>query len=227
MRWTFLLLFTLFGCRPLPALTETSAESAEDKSVALVHYVDADGEDVPHLLATEMKPYCTGVWVGQNQILTAAHCVAGLAKPEGTDPTGRPLKYSRKDEVVLRLSHDAFVEKFDDKHDLALVRTGLSGLHEIAHLELGEIHDGDEVHIVGQTLGLWFSYCHGFIASTREAEDDSPKVFQISAPVWFGNSGGGAFDADGRLVGIASYIRRNGPELAFFVHRDVIKEFLK
>jgi S1-C subfamily serine protease len=54
----------------------------------------------------------------------------------------------------------------------------------------------------------------------------SEKIIQISAPVWLGNSGGGAFDEDGRLIGICSWISKNGPQLTFFVHRDAINKFI-
>jgi S1-C subfamily serine protease len=48
---------------------------------------------------------------------------------------------------------------------------------------------------------------------------------QVSAPIWYGNSGGGAFDAEGSLVGIASF-KALAPNVAFYVHLETIREFL-
>jgi S1-C subfamily serine protease len=48
---------------------------------------------------------------------------------------------------------------------------------------------------------------------------------QVSAPVWFGNSGGGAFNDEGEIVGIASFIMK-GPSLGFFIPVDSIRPFL-
>jgi S1-C subfamily serine protease len=53
------------------------------------------------------------------------------------------------------------------------------------------------------------------------------KVVQISAPIWIGNSGGGAFNSDGHLIGLSSWITLRAPSVAFFIHRDEIKNFLK
>ena len=53
------------------------------------------------------------------------------------------------------------------------------------------------------------------------------KTLQISSPAWRGNSGGGAFDADGKLIGISSWVSARGPMLGFFIHRDEIEKFLK
>jgi S1-C subfamily serine protease len=43
--------------------------------------------------------------------------------------------------------------------------------------------------------------------------------------MYFGNSGGGAFNDYGELVGIADWIKR-APEMGFFVHLDTIRSFL-
>jgi S1-C subfamily serine protease len=87
------------------------------------------------------------------------------------------------------------------------------------------------VHVVGHPVGFWWTYSSGYVSNTwSDIEGPEPmrgQMLQVSAPVWNGNSGGGAFDEKGHLIGIASWISKAGPQLSFFVHRDVIIKFMK
>ena len=80
--------------------------------------------------------------------------------------------------------------------------------------------------IVGHTTGLWWTYIEGDVSSSRTHVGKFSKLLQISSPAWFGNSGGGAFNEDGKLVGISSWIYTKAPMVTFFVHGDVIRSFL-
>jgi S1-C subfamily serine protease len=53
------------------------------------------------------------------------------------------------------------------------------------------------------------------------------KLFQVSSPLFGGNSGGGVFDSTGKLIGIVSFIRKNVPNMGFIIHQDAIFGFLK
>jgi S1-C subfamily serine protease len=93
------------------------------------------------------------------------------------------------------------------------------------------IHDGDEVDVVGSTVGLPFTCFHGQVAATRVFDESPFKTLQLQvAGVNHGNSGGGAFDSHGALIGIADFMYGRGEEtmqgMAFFVHRDSIFTFL-
>ena len=51
---------------------------------------------------------------------------------------------------------------------------------------------------------------------------------QVSAPLWFGNSGGGVFDDSGDLVGIAVALAwANAQNAALCVSLGDLREFLK
>ncbi len=229
-----------------PMGKQTLAEQLEDQTVALVEEMQDDDDLTP---TTRLRTYCSGVWISDDEILTAAHCTADLGKsserlamerlfghdgmPEW-DPTGATALYASHEDLTpnneVHKSFSGVVETFDKAEDLALIKVDAKNMpkHPVAKLSTSDLRDGDDVHIVGHPKGVMWTYIRGVISSTREIpnpNDFTFKVLQVSAPVWFGNSGGGAFDADGRLIGIASFITR-APNMSFFVHRDVIKEML-
>jgi len=229
-------------CRPSAVPTANAAERAEAMSVALAS-IDEDGE---------ARADCGGVWIDQYTILTAFHCVADLGRPPVTDlleqllqglgdsvppelrtwtavwdPTGQPEPYFLKGDKVTKR---AVVAYFDRKLDLALLEDVNPPPHAVAHLGRTCLRDGEEVDVVGSPSGFAFSYSHGYISSTIDgAPGKQFKTLEIAAPIWFGNSGGGAFDANGDLAGIADYMASSGHGVApmgFFIHRDVVRDFL-
>jgi S1-C subfamily serine protease len=127
------------------------------------------------------------------------------------------------------------------EHDLALIEASGGNLpsHEVA--EVGEENPaiGEKISVVGQVRGLYWTYVEGTVAQYRTDIPERGKpvsevneigfvgpYLQVSAPVWYGNSGGGAFDMDGKLVGIASFLT-GAPHSCYFIHPDVIRGFLK
>ncbi len=232
------LAFTMFACSLVtnpPTRTPVPPEQASPEilklasdTVALVH----DG----HV-------FCSAVWIGEDTILTANHCVEGLARmlekelDEDVDPSTVAVDYIVQREVTgfdtpPMATHMALVVKRDGAVDLALLHA-LGGpkvipQHTFAHIPDKGAAVGSHLDIMGHQSGLTWSYQEGRVAAYRDMDgpvDISGLVMQVSANVWFGNSGGGAFNPDGELVGIASFIMR-GPALAFFIPVDSIQAFL-
>jgi len=200
------------GCCNRPPNAPALAPDLFEQTVALVTHTP-DG----------YRAYCSGVWVGQRYILTAAHCaedqivefltydqVAGMPERANTAP---------------RLAFVARVSKADD---LALLYTEAGPMHPIAQIASDTPQPGAPVLVVGHPSGYWYTLTQGHLAQVRtmkNPDDITQTVLHISAPVWFGNSGGPAFDEHGELIGISSFLAR-GPNLAFFVHRDTLDKFL-
>jgi hypothetical protein len=246
----------------------TVPEHLERQTSALVKWIgvvdrDEDGDpeygevDPNNDPNAELRPYCSAVWVTNDIMITAEHCVHDLGKPKEDwthsilrkfmslpeqewDPTGQSLSYSAfgdiKDEHGrhFRSSHDAIVFAVDQQLDLALVKAKPDIMnplpdHEIAVVAT-EAHVGDEVHIMGHVIGMWWTYTHGWISQFRpeskNADNKKVDAIQISAPVWFGNSGGGAFSKDGKLLGIVSWLTRSAPNVGFFVDFRTVRAFL-
>lgn len=132
--------------------------------------------------------------------------------------------------------HMSKVVGYDEKHDLALLEVVGKAVpgHKVAKLASATPEIGEDVHIVGQTVGMYWTYIKGSVSAYR-GEDyiknkgsggDLGPWMQVASPMYFGNSGGGAFNDYGELVGIADWIKR-APEMGFFVHLDTIRSFLK
>lgn len=213
-------------------ISKTSAEKLKDITIAFVH------DDIER----NYIPYCTGVWISDDLIITANHCVADEGLPDDVDAedwsaVGVILKYVVHEDTLFgmspKISSPAIVLLQDKNNDLALVRAlppQRLPKHPWATIAKGIIHDGEAVHIVGHTVGLWWSYMLGHVSANRPHIDLGKRIdvhaLQITAPVYAGNSGGGAFDENLQLIGICSSIGR-GPSVTFFVHRDSVVEFLE
>lgn len=183
-------------------------ESIEKKTVALVH---KDGD--------EISPYCSGVWVGPEEILTAFHCIEG-----GPTVLYKTLVDTVEEETVAKLID------FDEENDLALLHADPKTMKpHLVGEPVQETWDGQHVNIVGHTTGLWWTYLDGVISSTRTRDDSKKRprlILQISSPAWFGNSGGGAWDDQGFLIGISSFVTTRAPLMTFFIHHEHIKQLM-
>lgn len=176
-----------------------------------------------------IRPYCTGVWISNDEILTAGHCVQ---HEEGADPVDEKIYYVVQKEVKEVLDdpaalHLGKVVAFDEDHDLALIKANAGGLvgHEVASLA-GELPGlGEHVYSVGHPRGMYWTYAEGTISAYRN-ESDVGKVIQVNATIWFGNSGGGIFDGSGNLLGICSRLTKV-PQMNYYVHLDSVKKFVK
>lgn len=151
--------------------------------------------------------YCGGVWVGENKIITANHCIDSelMSLGEVTYVTFDGILGVGK--VVKRLLGE----------DLALLETEMSHHYVVVS---SSFRVGDRVHIVGHPIGLGWSYTVGIISAHRG------EYIQVSAPIFFGNSGGGAFNEAGELVGISSFMLR-GVGIGFFVDGESIEKIIR
>ncbi|MHA1470625.1 MAG: S1 family peptidase, partial [Candidatus Asgardarchaeia archaeon] len=91
-----------------------------------------------------------------------------------------------------------------------------------------QVNIGESIWICGNPAGLEDLLITGSIVSKES------NAFLVSAPVFFGNSGGGVFNRNTELVGIVSQIRafidfRSSLVLSFGVIIDIntIEEFLR
>lgn len=63
--------------------------------------------------------------------------------------------------------------------------------------------------------GLELTLSDGLISSLRVIPDGT--IIQTTAPISHGSSGGGLFDSNGRLIGITSFLHKNGQNLNFAI----------
>lgn len=146
-------------------------------------------------------------------VLTANHVVRNILADEpglSTDgititiyaPEGR---MQVKSDVLLRhAQHDVALLKLRSTERIAHVAK-LVNKHRVAKLDLW-----DRVYAVGCPLGNDPIPTGGFISSL-ESVVRGTKYWMINAPTYYGNSGGGIFDADSReLIAVFSKIYTHG-----------------
>lgn len=79
---------------------------------------------------------------------------------------------------------------------------------------------GDPVYALGAPQGLELSLSSGLVSGFREHKGS--EYIQTTAPISKGSSGGGLFDAQGRLVGITTMYAKDGQALNFAVPAELI-----
>lgn len=132
--------------------------------------------------------------------------------------------------------HLAHVVGWDESHDLALLRAAGHAIpgHEVAKLAAAVPGMGEHVHVCGHVKGLYWTFLEGSMAGYRgdfphKVKKDevgrSGPYMQLQVPVYYGNSGGGAFNDSGELIGIADFLM-NLPAEGFFIPVDPVRAFL-
>jgi hypothetical protein len=74
---------------------------------------------------------------------------------------------------------------------------------------------GETVFAVGAPQGLELSITNGIVSQLRVTETGQAPMIQNTAPISPGSSGGGLFDAQGRLIGLTTYMLRESQGLNF------------
>lgn len=112
-------------------------------------------------------------------------------------------------------SYEALLETGDERRDLALL--GVSGLSApVPALASGErAAIGQTVYAIGSPRGLELSLSQGIVSALRRT--DEGVLIQTTAPISPGSSGGGLFDAQGRLLGLTTAQVLNGQNLNFAI----------
>lgn len=224
------------------------AVSENESNIKIVKEIENVTVAFVTLADDELVPYCAGVWVDEDHIITANHCAESLGRKasekgeeEDYDAVGDPIVFVNRfdvegnEEISPKAGWLGVIEKADKRLDLALVKAvGKTSHHDIAKIIDENVRKGETLHIVGHTIGLPWTYTKGVVAAVRSTEGPHlgnnqilSKVIQASSLVWMGNSGGGAFDSEGHLIGVCSWVTLRAPGIAYFIHLDEIKSFLK
>lgn len=177
--------------------------------------------------------YCAGIWISAHKILTANHCVQTTLDGNVSDKVKFKLHkevndydYPFSDNKFT--PHDAEIISSDSQSDLSVLAIREDIPHSIVSINTMSVQVGQKVHILGHPGGMVYSYFEGSISHIRLFHELSRdiKIIQISGPIWKGNSGGGAFNEKGELIGLCSFIRREVPNMAFFISYEEIMNHL-
>lgn len=199
---------------------------------------------------------CSGtiISIEQRLVLTAHHCIADLAQDTDVkqiDPkTGEvktitkrkilPLTISyhkmHNYQIVSTMTYSAKVLGSDAATDVALVQIDDTDFVPRASAPFAKdsfkYKRGLKVYVVGNPLVTYFdSVTEGIISAPQRMDDfgddqDAVKLFQVSAGIVGGNSGGAVYDDDGELIGTVTASVR-GSSLGFPVPISYSKDLIK
>ncbi|TNE54962.1 MAG: trypsin-like serine protease [Bacteroidetes bacterium] len=121
----------------------------------------------------------------------------------------------------------ATVRYTDRKYDLAFL-SGPNASGTMPPIRLGldkKLRERDPVTAIGHPFGLKFSVKNGIISGAREVMNNIPYL-HIDAALNPGNSGGPLVDDEGEVVGVNTFIIRNGDNMGFslpvaFLHESL------
>jgi serine protease Do len=161
-------------------------------------------------------------------IVTNAHVVKGSRRiqVQVANSLERPEGHSVIKPMATKV--DAKIVGIDRDSDLALLKIDRTGLPFLHFGDSEELRQGQLVLAFGNPLGLANSVTMGVISSSaRQIKPEDPMIYiQTDAPINPGNSGGPLLDADGRVVGINTFIltQSGGSEgIGFAIPSNIVR----
>lgn len=139
-------------------------------------------------------------------IATNAHVVAGSTSVT-VESSGRTFT--------------AKVKYADADLDLALIVVEGEVLPLAKISNAAKLVIGSKVFAIGSPYGLENTISEGLVSGTREFQNI--KTIQTSAAISSGNSGGGLFDTEGKLLGITTFKFKGGENLNFAIDASYIE----
>jgi S1-C subfamily serine protease len=192
----------------------SSVACLDCSSTQHVRGVDISNLDVtkkmitPYLASVELitksdRIFCSGTIIKNDAgkpmaVLTAYHCIDGQDKG-----------------IFIKTIYDAkirpmHVAKVKSDLDLAIIIGDAAEKTNgpVARFARNEPKVGDEIWTIGNPSGESHCVTKGIIAKKQKnIDEEGEKVrryYRVTSDIYFGNSGGGAFDGHGRLIGVVS-----------------------
>lgn len=108
----------------------------------------------------------------------------------------------------------------DSQLDVVLLRLKGKGFPKLTLGDSDQVLPGDSIVVISNPLGLTRSVSDGLVGGVRDL--GGAKMFQISAPISPGSSGGPVLDRAGRVVGVACATILGGQNLNLAVPSNVV-----
>ena len=164
----------------------------------------------------------SGFFIAPNKIATNYHVIEAILNEGafgGAKLVGQEEIYAIEDIIG-----------FDKENDLAIVKvkevkgTGI----DVPALLLGDsdaVQIGETIYVAGNPQGLEGTFSDGIISAIRGNTAD--KVFQMTAPISQGSSGGPVLNDKGEVIGISVATFRDGQNLNFAIPVNYLKQLAK
>jgi tetratricopeptide (TPR) repeat protein len=174
---------------PLAALSPQEIFKLVSPSVMVVQSLDVKGS---------VEAFGSGVVIATGKVVTNRHVI--------------------ENGLSFRVEHGskswtARLVKVDSDHDLAELSVDGITAPAIRIRNSSTLAVGEKVYAIGSPEGLELTISEGLISGLRDFDKD--RVIQTSAAISHGSSGGGLFDAEGKLVGITTFFLKEGQSLNF------------
>src|SRR5579859_143104 len=122
--------------------------------------------------------------------------------------------------VLVKTGNGKFLDAdavyaFDEKKDLAILKVISSDVRAVKLGDSDKVAIGSSIVVIGNPEGLEKSVTNGLISGLRTVEDQN--LFQISAPISHGSSGGPVFDDKGEVIGVVVAFLKDGQNLNFAI----------
>lgn len=169
---------------------------------------DSDSTTANALISTQHSTGTGIILSADGYIVTNAHVVRGARRIQvrlapRRDGTGPNAQMQPQEKLI-----DARLIGMDREMDVAVVKIEKSGLIHLPFGDSDQLRQGELVMAFGNPLGLQGSVSMGVVSSTSRQlhPDDMMAYIQTDAPINPGNSGGPLIDAEGRVVGMNTFI---------------------
>ena len=110
--------------------------------------------------------------------------------------------YSANIKIDDKVHKNVFLIKGMPEHDMAILKIDTKDASALVIGDSDKIEAGEKVFAIGNPIGLELSISEGIISAIRIK--GKMKLFQITAPLSPGNSGGPIFNKFGEVIGIAT-----------------------
>ncbi len=114
----------------------------------------------------------------------------------------------------------------DLTHDIALLSA--PELQNAGHGKLSRkvVKEGESVLAIGHPFGLEFSATSGIVSSTVQKRDETYYI-QHDAALNPGNSGGPLVNKDGEIIGVNTFVVRDGNNIGFSLPADYLRQTIE
>ncbi|MFW5734627.1 MAG: S1C family serine protease [Oceanidesulfovibrio sp.] len=195
LRFAPIFLAALLLCLPRPAAALDAQELFRNAQGSVVVVVGVDAYSRPKSLGT-------GFFIKDGRYVVTNHHVI-------KDSSELRVKISEGSVVTARR-----VKAVDEDHDIAILEMPSEGKGTPLPLSSGNPEIGEEILAIGNPRGLEKTLSTGVVSGVRTMNGGS-LVYQITAPISPGSSGGPVLNANGQVLGVTSFYAVQGQNLNF------------